>query len=511
MTPISLGQRVKDSNGFAATVRYIGPVSTSKDPSAVWIGVEFDDPTRGKHQGPAVTAGEDGAEVYFHCQGGGSGSFLKPDKVDTGISLVQALAQHYVELDAPLEAPGNVFEGSYAQTAKGGRKPIEFYGESKIRARQQVGELEHITLRGMGVASAGETEALAAAAGHFSQVDLTGNLLSSWVDVCSIAQQLPLLEVLNLTGNKLRAMAPNSIPPAMSPLTYPKLRTLVLNSCSLKGFSQVAQLVPNMPQLKELYLADNDLSDLEMCSSLEGLAGLHVLDVSECRICEWSQVAAFGSLPTLEVLSLNHNPLEAVTMEAGGAPQAFPSLHTVSLVGTKISSWHSVEQVGELPALTNLRFAACPLSSQMSSTEARAIILGRLPKLRRVNGSDVSSKERVEAEKTYLRMVLREMKGREEGEQLVSEIRQVHPRYNALLALYGDCVRPGVASNGGTGTLASDMISVSLCSMASGSCTAEPTCKKLPGSLPIKRLKVLCKQLFKLDIDLQVKLLARNA
>lgn len=34
----SVGDRVVDANGFRATVRYVGPVSTAKDPEAMWIG-----------------------------------------------------------------------------------------------------------------------------------------------------------------------------------------------------------------------------------------------------------------------------------------------------------------------------------------------------------------------------------------------------------------------------------------------------------------------------------------
>lgn len=72
-----VGQRVIDDEGFRGTVRYIGPVATSKDPKAVWIGmylrtvwsyifsdqdsdstfsagVEWDDVTRGKHDGSVV-------------------------------------------------------------------------------------------------------------------------------------------------------------------------------------------------------------------------------------------------------------------------------------------------------------------------------------------------------------------------------------------------------------------------------------------------------------------------
>jgi len=34
----SQGQRVVDEEGYRATVRYIGPVATAKDPESIWIG-----------------------------------------------------------------------------------------------------------------------------------------------------------------------------------------------------------------------------------------------------------------------------------------------------------------------------------------------------------------------------------------------------------------------------------------------------------------------------------------
>jgi hypothetical protein len=77
-----VGQRVVDEEGYRATVRYIGPVATAKDKEALYIGedipwrhssirgalpsaedcmdgfypegVEWDDPTRGKHDGSVV-------------------------------------------------------------------------------------------------------------------------------------------------------------------------------------------------------------------------------------------------------------------------------------------------------------------------------------------------------------------------------------------------------------------------------------------------------------------------
>jgi dynactin complex subunit len=54
MSTFEVSQRVSDVTGSRGTVRYVGPVLTSKDQSAIWIGVEWDEVGRGKHDG-AVT------------------------------------------------------------------------------------------------------------------------------------------------------------------------------------------------------------------------------------------------------------------------------------------------------------------------------------------------------------------------------------------------------------------------------------------------------------------------
>lgn len=59
---------------------------------------------------------------YFACVAGGSGSFLKPGKFSTGVSMAEALRDQYVGMDAPLVAPENVLPDAYASTAKGGKK-----------------------------------------------------------------------------------------------------------------------------------------------------------------------------------------------------------------------------------------------------------------------------------------------------------------------------------------------------------------------------------------------------
>ena len=59
---IAVGCRVT-KDGFRATVRYVGPVATSKSTDTVYAGVEWDDATRGKNDGAVCTI--DGIETRY--------------------------------------------------------------------------------------------------------------------------------------------------------------------------------------------------------------------------------------------------------------------------------------------------------------------------------------------------------------------------------------------------------------------------------------------------------------
>ena len=127
-----VGSRVVDSEGYKATVRYIGPVIGAKNQEEIWFGVEWDTSSRGKHDGSSVdSTGK--LHRYFQCANG-SGSFIKPAKVSFGRSFLTALNDRYVSLDAPNIADANgTVPNVFVSTLKGNQKTIEFVGEEKIR------------------------------------------------------------------------------------------------------------------------------------------------------------------------------------------------------------------------------------------------------------------------------------------------------------------------------------------------------------------------------------------
>jgi hypothetical protein len=125
--------------------------------------------------------------------------------VDRGVALTaQLLQSKYVELHAPVIAPDNVLP-HMARTSSGrDDKPIEFLGELQIRQRQQLHEFHKISLRRQGIAGLAvmtkkqgnqqqkddEDDSLFE---NIRDVDLAGNLLSSWKDALTIMEQFPKL------------------------------------------------------------------------------------------------------------------------------------------------------------------------------------------------------------------------------------------------------------------------------------------------------------------------------
>ena len=71
-----------------ATVRYLGPVNGQE---GSWVGVEWDDATRGKHDGTT------GGTRYFACSSSEptAGSFIREEKVDFGMSVLDAIISRY--------------------------------------------------------------------------------------------------------------------------------------------------------------------------------------------------------------------------------------------------------------------------------------------------------------------------------------------------------------------------------------------------------------------------------
>jgi len=83
--PFSVGDRIK-CDKHSGVVKYIGSVHPHP---GVWLGIEWDDPSRGKHSGTV------GDVEYFQSTQRNAASFIRPHKAKRGKDVFTALEQRY--------------------------------------------------------------------------------------------------------------------------------------------------------------------------------------------------------------------------------------------------------------------------------------------------------------------------------------------------------------------------------------------------------------------------------
>ena len=532
VTEFELGERVKDADGFRATVRYIGPVAASKKAEEIWLGVEWDKKDRGKHDGSCVDK-EGNLHRYFECAMG-AGSFVKGNKVTGGVSFVQALRERYVQKDAPSLTKENdpTLPDAFVTTSKGNAKPIELLGEHKLRKWQQIDGIDKVAIRDDKISTIGE--GLAEIGGHFVEVDLQDNLLFKWSEIEQLTKDIRGLKTLLLHGNKMQTLSPE-ITGAFSTGSFIGLRTLALNACNIQSWAEVALLEPHAKNLEELYLSSNILSDLprimaakeaaqacgsvfaETASAAGGAATasdsakdgewarLRVLDISNCGLDEWSQVAYFRFLPSLAEIILDANPMPSVQPREEDMKTTFQALQRISISSTNLGSWSDVDAIASYDNVSSLRMSHIPLFKGQGASQVRPIVISRIRNLGFFNGSLVGRRERLDGEKGYLRNVLHDIdEAKKAGRPLSKEaLDALHPRYTELNDLHGaDLLPMGSMSTGAN--LASELLTVTFnnFSFSSGG-SLDPVTKKVPSSITIQNMKSMIKQLFGLDPSLQ--------
>jgi tubulin-specific chaperone E len=186
---------------------------------------------------------------------------------------------------------------------------------------------------------------------------------------------------------------------------------------------------------------------------------------------------------------------------------------------SRLSSWSNVDAFATYPLFANLRLTNIPLFSGKGASEIRPEVIARVSCLSVFNASPITPKERIDAERAYLRKMLRQKQSLERGERVESdtgglidrsvlengEFEVLHPRYTGLFGQYGEEIATSMSSStGGMQTLASEMILVTLHNLSfSGNGSLEPVQKRLPASLTVDKLRLLVKQLYRVEPRLQ--------
>lgn len=185
-----IGQRLS-YDGALCTVRFIGPVA---DTTGTWLGVEWDDASRGKHNGSHRGL------RYFSCLSSSAtpASFVRPTRPAEHLTtFLDALREKYAGQDATAIDTGR------QQVVISG-KVAEEVGFDKIRRQQaQLGELRIVILDGMRILDSAAEESrrrdeIREVCPKVVELDLSRNLFTGFGPVVDICRQLPKLRGLRL-------------------------------------------------------------------------------------------------------------------------------------------------------------------------------------------------------------------------------------------------------------------------------------------------------------------------
>eukprot|EP00977_Amphora_coffeiformis_P001503 scaffold294_cov221-Amphora_coffeaeformis.AAC.59 len=498
--------RVRDAAGYRGTVTYVGSVASASDASQIYAGIIWDDPERGKHNGTVVSKATGQLVSHFTCPSPTGASFVKVSKLDVGTTLTpDVLQERYVSLDSnELVAPDNKLPHTAATASGKNDKPIEFLGELKIRKYQQVPDLETLSLRLLGLSSV-NVMADWSRAEHVQTLDLAGNLFSDWTILGHVLACFPSLKTLSLASNRIGDLGSDEIPKPEQ--REPLLQSLNVRDCHIRSVQTLLSLGRALPKLQEIGMGQAKLTDMQISQQVdlaEALPHLKVLDLSEGQL-ELHHVEGLATLPALESLSLDDNPIEQwpATTE-----DSFPRLTHLQLAGTQISTWSDLEGLRNCRQFQSLRLRSTPLTERVGTAAVRSQLIARFPSLTVLNASLVSQVEREEAERRYVANITRQLQ-KASTEQDKEAILADHPAYTRLSkdhATILESILQGETNgrNGSTNNSWSDSLStVTIRSMAAQSCEQPPLIRRLPVTLTVGKVKALLARHFGLDWDLQ--------
>ncbi|KAF9432266.1 hypothetical protein BGZ76_011039 [Entomortierella beljakovae] len=492
---LRIGQRI-ESEGFKGTVRYLGEVHSTK---GEWIGVEWDDVERGKH------SGEHKGTKYFDCLFPGAGSFTRHSpKINVGSTLVDILNERYVDLE----------KGSKDLYLGESNIKVDIYDFERVKAYQKKLDLmEIVGLANTNVTSAADPEVTKTTCPAIKDLDLTATLISTWQDVSKICEPLEKLDVLRLSRNRFVTLVGQ---PSFGE-SFTRIRCLALNRVFM-SWDQFAIIEPSMPNLKILQIGFNRFTELGetdpntpiALQKVKGLVNLEDLHLEGNLFSDWNQLLRLSHLPKLKTLDLSENKIEKIL-----GPQDendFRTLVSIRLSDNLINDWLSMDQLGRYVTLktiwvgNNPVLKTPPQGQPVSGFDPRISCIVRMPFVELLNGSEVTKKNRIDAELYYLKQTALATKGMDD-----QTIQALHPRFEELCKIHG---RPDTSDEFRKATsdiLKDRLIEINLVSKDKIDGPVKAAFKRnILGEMTVKNLKNLAQKLVKIPAMRQVLVFQTN-
>jgi Leucine-rich repeat (LRR) protein len=259
---------------------------------------------------------------------------------------------------------------------------LDKYGDPSVAVSDTLDMLKAskvlVSLQGCGVEAAGEESKLATVMlPRLTELDLSRNSLT-WNEVLKLLSHanLPRLAVLNVGFNPLVSISlPAAGIPCISTLT-----TLVLDGCGVP-FEDVLRFVSRCPRISELSLSDLGCPRFgHVGDDPVWLPSVTTVRLSNNTIGDWKEVIMIGMMfPSLTTLVLSGNPLPNMLPELRDIFVAnFSHLRSLNLANTSIDRFDTVQVLGRLSSLRDIRLSNCPFPPA-EPDELRMLLIAQLP------------------------------------------------------------------------------------------------------------------------------------
>ncbi|CAG9771060.1 unnamed protein product [Ceutorhynchus assimilis] len=479
---MGVGSRI-ESGGFFGTVRYIGELP---EHSGKWYGIEWDEPTRGKHNGTV-----NGVQ-YFETRYATSGSFVRREKINFGKNIIEAIVAKYGQEECALVK--KIHEQQINNLQKTIKAPfIEFVGFDKVSTKQSDFEsLEIVSVRSQNVSSVqGDLRSLLPS---IRQLDLSKNLLISWQQIFEICEQLSQLYWLNVSQNVF--VFPENITQVFCNVTVFICGYMNLTWQDIKKLSKI------FPNINELRANNNNITYLTT-EAKNCFNNLEILDLEDNPILSWDEIVKLKNIKSLQDLSIGNIGLQKIDFKTELAKlDYFFNLTKLCINNNSINDWTSVSELNKLPNLEELRFLNNPILSTEERDTSIALVIAKIGTLKVHNGRNLVGEFREGGEfrrgceydylKKYGIEWLRVKNTLEQAEFL-----KEHNRYLELIQRYGE-LELGELQLEDTTKLKNSLITIKLF------CQERIVTKKVCPSMQVQKLKILVQKLFKLSGEFEL-------
>lgn len=417
---IEVGSRIQ-FKGNIGTIRYIGKLKEQDEngnKEEEWIGIEWDEVTRGKHSGTY------NGKHIFTTTVPNSGTFIKATSkhMNTGISLYEAACKRYNDAIDHSHRTCNV-------TVGGASFDIADEGDSKNIKR--IDDINVLDVSGMCVSHVDrqmkENENLKG----LKFLSVTRCLFINVKQVLDILVCFPLLKVLDASRNVFHCDADDGCADVVE--NSHQLDELILNSCSI-NWNGVFKICSHISSLHVVRLHNCNLNGFDIDNSLiqKHWHGLTLMDVDRNHL-SWNDIEQLTTLANLKDLYISRNDLPDHT---GFSSSSFKSLQTLSLSNNRINGWKLITSLNKVSTLKHIRISGNAIITKSNSKESIMKIISRISSINQINGSFISADERLQAERRYVRDEIRPCI-KSIG---IQQTQVIHPRCNELLELLGDVI-----------------------------------------------------------------------